>query len=108
MTSTAIPTIASRGILCVQSFNHLCSALRDPQCQLLDQISLSAVLDELGRFRVWAGNIGALREGTASLDYRLREASHIRRQVVRLLEDLNIALREGRLHPWVLGMTLPF
>ncbi len=58
---------------------------------------LATVSDHLARFKIWAGNIGAHRKGRSSLDYRLREASHIRAQVVRLLGDLLEALQDGEL-----------
>jgi len=95
MPSTPTVTNASCGISCIQSFNRLGSLLRAPDCPFQDQLSPSALSDELGRFRVWSGNIGALQEGSASLDYRLREASHVRQQVIKLLKDLDIALQEG-------------
>jgi hypothetical protein len=31
-----------------------------------------ALLDDLGRFRVWSGNLGALQKGHSSLDGKLR------------------------------------
>src|SRR4051794_39618294 len=55
---------------------------------------LPALQDEYGRLRVWAGNIGAHQSGRASLDYRLRDASHIKDQIIRLLDDLQLSLRE--------------
>ncbi|KAL9616431.1 MAG: hypothetical protein Q9160_008707 [Pyrenula sp. 1 TL-2023] len=51
--------------------------------------------DELGRLRVWAGNIGAHQRGQASLDYRLRDASHIKGQITSLLEDLQNLLQDA-------------
>ncbi|KAG8525716.1 uncharacterized protein KY384_000476 [Bacidia gigantensis] len=48
--------------------------------------------DEHGRFNVWAGNIGARQNGRASLDFRLREAEHIKDQVVSLLRYLSETL----------------
>lgn len=50
--------------------------------------------DELGRLRVWAANIGAHQNGQSSLDYRLRDASHIKKQIVRLLERLRRSLSD--------------
>ncbi|KAF4760979.1 hypothetical protein HAV15_006523 [Penicillium sp. str.  len=44
--------------------------------------------DELGRLRVWAANIGAHQTGQSSLDYRLRDASHIKEQTLRVLKRL--------------------
>ncbi|KAG7004790.1 hypothetical protein G7Y79_00023g053740 [Physcia stellaris] len=49
--------------------------------------------DELGRLRVWTANIGAHQTGQSSLDYRLRDASHIRLHIVKLLEDLHQTLK---------------
>ena len=53
-----------------------------------DQVPRGLWEDELGRLRVWAANIGAHQTGLSSLDYRLRDASHIKAQIVRLLEGL--------------------
>ena len=52
-------------------------------------------LEEAGRFRVWAKNVGAHREGKASLNHRLREASHVCSMVVELLEDIQRFLNKG-------------
>jgi hypothetical protein len=58
-----------------------------------DQVPRSLWEDELGRLRVWAANIGAHQAGLSSLDYRLRDASHIKAQIVRLLEGLTRKFR---------------
>ncbi|KAF8465058.1 hypothetical protein BDZ91DRAFT_617585, partial [Kalaharituber pfeilii] len=50
--------------------------------------------DERGRFCVWAQNVGAHRVGKVSLDYRLREASHIRSIAAELLGSLLGFLQE--------------
>ena len=52
------------------------------------EVPKSLWLDELGRLRVWAANIGAHQTGQSSLDYRLRDASHLKDQIIRLLERL--------------------
>lgn len=44
--------------------------------------------DELGRLRVWSGNIGAHKTGQSSLDYRLRDSSHIRNEILKLLQRM--------------------
>ena len=49
----------------------------------------------LERFKLWAANCGAHRVGRMSLDHRLREAMDVHRQVVKLLRDLEDALKEG-------------
>ena len=41
--------------------------------------------DQLGRFSIWAGNIGVFARGRASMDHRLREAPDIQRLVVGLV-----------------------
>lgn len=61
--------------------------------------------DELGRLRVWAANIGAHQTGQSSLDYRLRDASHLKIETVSLLRRLQdlvkdldeLAIEEGDL-----------
>ncbi|KAK4442334.1 hypothetical protein QBC34DRAFT_455118 [Podospora aff. communis PSN243] len=51
--------------------------------------------DQFARFKIWAGNIGAHRTGRSSLDYRLRDASHLRGQTIRLLENLTKLIEEA-------------
>ncbi|RYP11318.1 hypothetical protein DL764_000136 [Monosporascus ibericus] len=58
--------------------------------------TVQAISNELSRFRLWAGNIGAHRRGRSSLDYRLRDASTLRFQVIRLLENLQESLDDAR------------
>ena len=50
--------------------------------------------DEFGRLRLWASNTGAHQKGQSSLDFRLRDASNIRDQIRRLLDDLRDTLRD--------------
>ena len=67
---------------------------------------LLQMVDEQSRFRVWSGNLGAHRVGTSSLDYRLRDASHLKSQIINLLEDLAqlladaLAITKGEQKPW--------
>ena len=58
---------------------------------------LSGLEDQLARFKVWARNVGAHRTGKSSLEYRLRDASNIWKQVVELLNNLEEALRDGEI-----------
>ncbi|RJE20796.1 hypothetical protein PHISCL_06865 [Aspergillus sclerotialis] len=55
--------------------------------------------DELGRFRVWAGNVGAHQRDQESLDYRLRDASHIKDQIIRQLSQLFGVLNDLQIEP---------
>ncbi|KAJ5920387.1 hypothetical protein N7516_011245 [Penicillium verrucosum] len=58
------------------------------------EVPLQEWRDELGRLRVWAANIGAHQTRQSSLDYRLRDASHIKGQIVRLLEQFQELLTD--------------
>ncbi|KAK8199481.1 uncharacterized protein BKA78DRAFT_8318 [Phyllosticta capitalensis] len=80
--------IAEKVRKCLESFrvfsqNALCPAVDD-----VGSISASEVSDATDRFRIWAGNIGAHRKDRGSLDYRLRDASHIQSGVLDLLNSL--------------------
>lgn len=87
-------SISSHYKRCMHSFANLL------RCGKLDSSILPSVQDDLGRFRVWAANTGAHRIGRVSLDYRLREASHIYAQVAKLLGELYNDLEEGLCGPF--------
>lgn len=97
--------IAKRVTRCLSSFKLLVLREQEPGWSEA-RVQLSSVQDELSRFKVWAGNIGAHRTGRSSLEYRLRDASHIRAQVLRLLDDLDELLEDtdsilrGEKIPW--------
>ena len=57
-------------------------------------------IDERGRFRVWAKNVGAHRheKDKASLEHRLQEAPHIRSALLVLLQNLESLITEGLLY----------
>ena len=84
-------SIASQYACCEEFFKKLLEVLETPN----DQAVTPRLLDEFGRFSVWAGDVGAHQTGRASLDYRLREASHIHLQLTELLEELREDLDEG-------------
>ncbi|KAJ2983178.1 hypothetical protein NUW58_g6294 [Xylaria curta] len=69
-------------------------------------IWVQQINDQLAKFKLWAGNIGAHRTGRSSLDYRLRDSSHLHTQVIRLLDDLITSLNE--VHSILSGETLPW
>lgn len=50
--------------------------------------------DEMGRFNLWAGNIGVFAPLQASLDFRLIDAPEIRSQFLRQLDTLSISLTQ--------------
>lgn len=88
------PSITSQYSDCKNLFDKLLKNL-----ETLDKKAIAQRLrDEFGRFRVWAGNAGAHRTGRVSLDYRLREASHIHAELTKLLGELNRALEKGEFY----------
>ncbi|KAJ5708609.1 hypothetical protein N7488_008410 [Penicillium malachiteum] len=84
-------TISSQVTICQNQFQPLLDS------GVLEQFESSITLpkwkDELGRFRVWIFT-GAHRTRQSSLDYRLRDASHIRIQVTRQLHRLHRLLMD--------------
>lgn len=91
--------------LCLQRFEQLLSH-EVPASNPSQLLVFSKLQDEKTRFRVWCGNIGAHKTGRSSLEYRLRDASHIRQQVLRLLDDLGgliddaSSILSGETTPW--------
>ena len=94
-TTTEQPTIAQLGLDCQNQFTLLGDTLRRMSHDSRSEISATMVEDELGRFKAWAGNIGAMTTGTASMDYRVRTAGYLRHSVKSLLEALKESLIEG-------------
>ena len=85
-------SISSILIPCLKSFNQLQERVEQPDYCFEEEVSSVAWGDELGRLRIWAANIGAHQMGQSSLDFRLRDASHISKQVTNLLQDLDQSL----------------
>jgi len=88
----------------IADWYHACIEIFTQISMILDSLehgvttndkTFSLVQDQVGRFRVWAGNMGAHRVGRMSLDYKLREASHVHSTVLELLEELNESLAES-------------
>ena len=96
MPPTAKSPLAESSHRCLQLFDQLYSLSADKI--VVHSISRDDCLDELGRFRVWANNIGAfLRiEHRNSLDFRLREVFKITSRIHELLEDLAESLEDGK------------
>ncbi|KAH6960034.1 hypothetical protein BKA56DRAFT_430303, partial [Ilyonectria sp. MPI-CAGE-AT-0026] len=99
-------SIAKNVSACLQSFDSLSESDESPERSDPDDMPLLKVKSELSRFKVWSANIGAHRKGRSSLDHRLRDASNIRNQVLRLLQDLAESLSDakviltGDITPW--------
>lgn len=83
-------SISSLLVECLRLFNDLVA--REDLTAHNAEVSTTLWTDELGRLRIWAANIGAHQTGQSSLDYRLRDASHIKDQIIRLLKSLRLFL----------------
>ena len=79
---------------CLKSFNQLQERVEQPNYSYEGEVPSALWRDELGRLRVWAANIGAHQTGQSSLEFRLRDASHISRQIMKLLRDLDQTLSD--------------
>ena len=78
------PFISDYHSQCFTSFTQLAAAIRNPKRDFGDHITISDVTNEFDRYKIWAGNVGAMHKGPRyqiSLDYRLSEASFYRQQV---------------------------
>lgn len=73
----------------VRAFQTLLHALNTN-----DSIDREALEDEIGRFRVWSGNLGALQKGHSSLDYRLRDSPLLSSNALKFLGELEDNLNE--------------
>ncbi|KAL8648704.1 MAG: hypothetical protein Q9226_005888 [Calogaya cf. arnoldii] len=81
---------------CLRSFGELIRGIDAPQYTYEDEVAVASWVDELGRLRIWAGNVGAHQSGLSSLEFRLRDASHIRDEVTDLLTNLERLLDEAQ------------
>lgn len=94
--------------LCLDGFRSLNDSLaaRTPKCGPgegdFPEDLRPSIKNQLGRFRVWSTNLGAHRTGRSSLNYRLQDASHIRTQVINLLNGLVECLQDGEFDAQVL------
>ncbi|KAF4979958.1 hypothetical protein FZEAL_3944 [Fusarium zealandicum] len=88
--------IATNVQLVLQSFWELSRPSTEQPGPSSHNEFLSRFNDEHTRFKMWAGNLGAHQNGSASLDHRLREASHLKEQVIYLLGDLRGSLQDAR------------
>lgn len=89
--------ISSSAATCLENFTKIqfSGRLNSHEAEVSD----FAWYRELGRLRVRVATTDALQEAQSSLDYRLRNASHVQGQVIRqlsrmqqVLEDLQLAL----------------
>ena len=81
---------------CLRSYGELLNLVNAPRYKYKDEVLAASWIDELGRLRIWAGNVGAHQTGSSSLEFRLRDSSHIRDEVTHLLTDLGRLLAEAQ------------
>lgn len=80
---------------CITTLKITVSTLSDTDRQK-GEVKHEQVNDELERFSLWIGNIGALHgpESPMSLESRLRESSDVLAHILELLDDLNEVVGE--------------
>ncbi|KAF2130671.1 hypothetical protein P153DRAFT_338722 [Dothidotthia symphoricarpi CBS 119687] len=80
---------------CIHALKTIVLTLSDPS-RPKGRISHERINDELEKFSLWMGNIGALHrpESPVSLESRLCDAGDVLTYVLELLDDLNIVTRE--------------
>jgi hypothetical protein len=85
--------ISVQVVICLKDFQSLISEL---QVEANDKAPTAQLWqDALARFRIWSNNIGAHQKGQSSLDYRLRDASHIQDQILKVLTALHESLLDA-------------
>jgi hypothetical protein len=90
----------------VRAFHDLSHALSISENKWVESVDSEALDDEIGRFRVWSGNLGALQKGHSSLDYRLRDSPLLSGNTLKFLQELQENLNEA--HAIVSGARLPY
>lgn len=76
---------------CLKGLEELC------KLPATSELPSDECTSQLGRFRIWALNIGALQEAylPTSLEYRLREARSLVTRIVELLKDIEESIEDG-------------
>lgn len=90
----------------VRAFQALSHALSLDDNKWVESIDREGFEDEIGRFRVWSGNLGALQKGHSSLDYRLRDSPLLSSNALKFLSELESNLNEAL--SIVSGARLPY
>ncbi|KAH5436168.1 ADP-ribose phosphatase [Parastagonospora nodorum] len=101
MSSIRLATAAN-----VLAFQNLTTALDTSDGKWAHLIESDGLQDEIGRFRVWSGNLGALQKGHSSLDYRLRDSPLLSTNTLKFLKELEENINEAS--AIVSGTRLPY
>ena len=88
---------------CAKWFDTLTPSLQTSSDEFQKQMRPRAIDNEYARFKIWAGNLGALQRGRSSLDARLRDSVVLRAAVLKFLGQLQDSLRTSsfRLLPYI-------
>ncbi|KAI1820532.1 hypothetical protein F4861DRAFT_54298 [Xylaria intraflava] len=106
MAASATESIADRVGRTLTAFDAINTIEAQADLEDSEFVWVPVINDQLSKFKIWAGNIEAHQTGWRSLDYRLRDSSHLQKQVMRLLDDLITSLNEA--HAILSGETLPW
>lgn len=79
---------------CIDQFRGFLAIIRE-QPELLNTDASMAIDEQVGRFNVWAGNLGVFARAHASLDYRLRDNPRAKDLALKQLEGLQDRIERG-------------
>lgn len=102
----SFPSLLARGS--VLGTTRQCVALfrRGLSSQSLERQSSVDLENQLGRFKIWAGNVGVFAAGNASIDFRLRNDPDIKEVMIQMLTRLRKSI-EQLINPPVVEMPAP-
>jgi hypothetical protein len=100
--------LASASIDAARRLRELCAQFKAKECEQRTTLTYATIDDQVSRFQIWRGNLGALQRlpSTTSLDYRLRDTPRIASQILKLLQDLRDAVVESERLPRFCGAVL--
>ena len=94
----AMDDIGALSASCARCFDTLIRSLSTSSDEFKKQMMPTAIDNEYSRFKIWAGNLGALQRGRSSLDARLRDSLVLRATVLKFLGQLQDSLSKSILH----------
>ncbi|KAJ6120117.1 hypothetical protein N7523_004397 [Penicillium sp. IBT 18751x] len=102
----AMDDIGALSSSCASCFETLIRSLRTSSNDFKKQMMPMAIENEYARFKIWAGNLGALQRGQSSLDARLRDSVVLRAAVLKFLGQLQDCLSKSA--EITTGLRLPY
>ncbi|RPA84579.1 hypothetical protein BJ508DRAFT_412646 [Ascobolus immersus RN42] len=90
---------SNRLSVCLNLFSAIVALLlptsNSEASKIYSYINVGRLQGELGRLRIWVGNIGGLRQAHGSLEYRLRDAPLVYENIQKAIASLEENLKEG-------------